>query len=127
MYDIAYVYTSSELESALKGSYDYIVIQDSGLASNISIITGASKAAIAAAIAAAGVAASNFWNPVGWGVGIVGSAVGSKLTIAVVVLIWALGVTLIYAIANDYRVKGKGRIVLPDGTEVDGELILEPR
>ena len=121
----AIVSTKKELAVALKRQVDTILIANPDLAGNIKIIKSASNVALVAAIAATGVAATNFWNPVGWGAGIVGITTGGTITIALIAL--GLGATLIWAIYNNYDIKAGGKITLPDGTVIEGEIILEKK
>ena len=123
MNDISIVNDKSELEEAIKKGVSTIVIKDPSLADNIKTVKMASKVALAAAIAGAGIAATNFWNPVGWVSGIASVAVSSSLIFALVAL--GLSATLIWMIYNGYTIKGKGKVKLPDGTVVEGEIILE--
>ncbi len=123
MSDVSIVNSKDELKAAIKRGASTIVVQDSSLASNIKTVKMASKVALGAAIAGAGLAASNFWNPVGWVSGVASVAVSGSLVWALVAL--GLSATLIWLIYNDYSIKGKGKVTLPDGTEVEGEIILE--
>jgi hypothetical protein len=36
-----------------------------------------------------------------------------------------LGATLICAIYNNYSIKAKGKVTMPDGTVVEGDVVLE--
>ena len=65
MSNYAVVSNKQELEQALERKVDKIIVIDSDLARNIRTVKLASKAALTAAIAGIGVAATNFWNPVG--------------------------------------------------------------
>lgn len=123
MSSYAVVSSKSELERALERKVDSIVITDSDLAGRVRTVKTASRAALVAAIAAVGVAAVNFWNPIGWGVGFVGLTTGSTIVIALAVL--GLGATLIWALYNDYNITAGGKVTLPDGTVVEGELVLK--
>jgi hypothetical protein len=110
-----------ELEQALENEVVQIIVANSDLAKNIRLVKTASNIAISVAIAAVGIGATNFWNPVGWGAGLVGAA-ASGTTIAL-----GLGVTLIWAIHNNYEIKAGGNVKLPDGTVMEGELILQKK
>ncbi len=123
MSSIAIVNTKKELEQALARKTQKIVITDSDIASNVKIVKTASQAGLVAAIAAAGIAATNFWNPIGWTAGLVGVVSGGTIIAALVVL--GLGATLIWAIYNEYDIKAGGKITLPDGTVVQGEMVLQ--
>lgn len=123
MSDVSIVNSKDELKAAIKRGDSTIVIQDSSLADNIKMVKMASKVALGVAIAGAGVAATNFWNPVGWVSGVASLAVSGSLVWALAAL--GLSATLIWLIYNDYTIKGKGKVKLPDGTEVEGEIILE--
>ena len=125
MKDYAIVSTQQQLKNALQDNISQIIITNADLAAQIKTIKNASTAALAAAIASAGVASTNFWNPIGWGAGAVGLATGGYLLVAIVALLGVLGVTLIYAIYNGYSIRGKGSVTTPDGTEYEAEIILE--
>lgn len=127
MKDYAIVSTKQQLKSALEDNTSQIIITDSELAAHIKTIKNASTAALAAAIASAGVASTNFWNPFGWAAGAVGLATGGYLLVAIVALLGILGITLIYAIYNGYSISGKGSVTTPDGTEYNAELVLNKK
>lgn len=117
------VSTKKELEFALKEKADKIIITDSDLAKNVKNIKLTSYVSLTAAIAGVGVAATNFWNPVGWGAVFFGAVAGSSTMITIIAL--GIGATLIFVIYNDYTIKAKGKVKMPDGIEVEGEVILE--
>lgn len=123
--NIAIVSTKKELEQALARKTQKIVITDSNIASSVKTVKTASQAGLVAAIAAAGIAATNFWNPIGWTAGLVGAASGGAIITALIVL--GLGATLIWAIYNEYDIKAGGKLTLPDGTVVEGEMVLQKR
>lgn len=123
MSNYAIVSTKKELEQALERKADKIIVTDPDLARNIRAVKFASKAALTAAIAGIAVATTNFWNPVGWSAGLVGAAAGGSSMIAIFAL--GLGAALVWVIYNDYNIKVKGKVKMPDGTEIEGELILE--
>lgn len=123
MSNYAVVSTKNELEQALERKADKIIVTDPDLARNIRTVKFASKAALTAAIAGITIAATNFWNPVGWGAGVVGAVAGGSTMVAIVAL--GLGAALVFVIYNDYNIKAKGKVKMPDGTEVEGEIILE--
>ena len=119
----AVVSTKKELKQALERKVDKIIVTDPDLARNIRTIKSASNTALTAAIGAVTVAATNFWNPVGLGAGLFGAVAGSSIIIAILFL--GLALTLIWVIYNDYKIVVKGKIEMPDGTEIEGEIILE--
>jgi hypothetical protein len=123
MSSYAVVSNKAELEKALEKGVQEIVITDIGVARNIKIVKATSRAGLAVAIGSALVAAVNFWNPIGWTVGAVEAVSGGAIITALIVL--GLGATLIWAIYNKYDVKAGGKVTLPDGTTVEGELILQ--
>jgi hypothetical protein len=123
MNDFAIVGTKEELKQAIEREAQQIIITNPDLASNIKNVKTASKAVLVTAIGAAGLAATNFWNPIGWGAGAVGLAVGGSTVAAIVAL--GLGATLIYAIYNGYSIKGKTKVTTPDGTVIEAELVME--
>lgn len=125
MSDYAVVSTKEELKRAVERETRQIIITDPKLASNIKTVKTASTAALATAIGAAGVAATNFWNPVGWGAGAVGLVAGGSTLTAIIAL--GVGATLIYAIYNGYSIKGKTKVKTPDGTEYEAEIVMEKK
>lgn len=125
MNDYAVVSTKEELKRAVENKTKQIIITNADLASNIRTIKTASRAALGVAIAAVGVAATNFWNPVGWGAGAVGLVATSSTLTAIIAL--GVGATLVYAIYNGYSIKGKGRVTTPDGTEYEAEIVMEKK
>lgn len=126
MKKIEYVSTREELKRALENKSDYIVITDKSLAKNVSIVKSASYAALAATIAGSGVTATMWWNPVGWVAATTTIAISGTLAVAVIFLIAILGSVLIYALWKNYKIIGKGKYTLPDGTSIEGEVILTP-
>ena len=125
MEKVVVVNTKKELEKALEEKARKIVITNAGIASNVKIVKTASQAGLVAAIAAAGVAATNFWNPIGWTAGFVGAVSGGTTITALVVL--GLGATLIWAIYNEYDIKAGGKVTLSDGTVIQGEMVLQKK
>jgi hypothetical protein len=119
----AVVSNKKELEQALERKADTIIVTDPDLARNIRSVKFASKTALTAAIAGIAVAATNFWNPVGWGAGLVGALAGGSTI--VVILALGLSAVFVWAIYNDYTIKVNGKVTMPDGTEIKGELVLE--
>ena len=125
MASIAVVATKKELEQALARKTQKIVITDADIASNVKIVKAASQAGLVGTIAAAGVAVTNFWNPIGWTAGLAGAVSGGTIITALVVL--GLSATLIWAIYNEYDIKAGGKVTLPDGTVVQGEMVLQKK
>lgn len=123
MTDYVIVNTKAELKSAIERKVQTIVVQDADLASSIRTIKTASRVALGAAIAGAGLAATNFWNQVGWVSGAASVAVGGTLIWVLIAL--GLSAALVWVIYNDYRIEVKGKVKNPDGSEVEGEIILE--
>lgn len=123
MSEYAVVSTKEELKRAIKHNAEKIIVTSPNLASNIKQVKTTSKAALATAIGAAGLAATNFWNPLGWGAGAVGLAAGGSTVAAIAAL--GVGTTFIYAIYNGYSLKGKTRVRMPDGTECEAEIVME--
>lgn len=126
MPDIKYVSTREELKTALQAQTDYIVVTDARLARNITIVKTASGAALAAAIASAGIGVTMCWNPLGWAGTALVVTVSGALVVAVVFLVVVLGIGLLWALHKNYKVVAKGRVKLPNGIEVEGEIILQP-
>jgi len=120
MSDVSIVNSRKELKAAIKRGASTIVVQDSSLAGHIKTVKMASKTALSSAIVAAAVLTINFWNPIGWMAGV---ALGSSLVFALLSL--RLNATLIWLIYGKYTIQGKGKVKLPDGTEVEGKNILK--
>ena len=123
MKSYAIVSTKGELKQALDRKADKIIVIDPDLAANIKNIKFVSRACLVAAIGAGGVAATNFWNPVGFSAAFVGAAAGGSTMVAIVTL--GIGAALVWAIYNDYNIKVKGKVKMPDGKEVEAEIVLE--
>lgn len=123
MNDYAVVSTKKELEQALKRKADKIIVTDPDLARNIKSIKLASRAALTTVLAGMVVAATNFWNPIGWGAGLVGAVSSGTIIAAIVAL--GFGAALVWIMYNDYTIKAKCKVKMPDGTEIEGEVILE--
>jgi hypothetical protein len=133
------VSTKDELKQAINDKIERIVITDAALAKHIRVVKSSAKWVLTAAIAAAvgtGVAATNFWNPAGWaggatagvitmGLGAAGAAGAVDATLITAIIVLGLSATILYAIYSNYDVKGGGKITLPNGTELEGELNLE--
>ena len=124
MEDTAFVYTKSELKKAIDNKVKIIHIMNKDLADSVKKVKGASKVTLTAALVAGGVAATNFWNPIGWGALAVSVTVSSTLLIAIIAL---GGAVLIWAIYNNYTIKGKRKVTKPDGTVEETEITLEKR
>ena len=123
MKESAVVRTKVQLKQALDSETRNIIVADEGLARNIKAVKYASKAGLALAVGSAGIAATNFWNPVGLTAGLVGAVSSGTLITAIIAL--GIGATLIWAIYNDYSIKVKGKYTCSDGNTYEGEIILE--
>ncbi len=123
MKEYAVVRTKVQLKQALDSETRNIIVADEGLARNIKAVKYASKAGLALAVGSAGIAATNFWNPVGLTAGLVGAVSSGTLITAIIAL--GIGATLIWAIYNDYSIKVKGKYTCSDGNTYEGEIILE--
>jgi hypothetical protein len=110
MSDVTIVHTKTELEKAIERRDKRIVIKSRALAGDVRTIKSASSGAFALAIGSAGVFATNFWNPLGWGSGIIGTLSTGTLITAIVAI--GLSTTLIFAVYNDYSIKGSSSIKL---------------
>lgn len=121
----AIVTTKNELEEAIKKDVQQIIVTDPDLANHVRTIKSSSPAVLTIAITAAGVGAANFWNPVGWGVGLVAAATSGTVVLAIIAL--GLGVVLIWALANNYTLRGKCKVTLPNGTAIEAEVVLEKK
>jgi predicted phage tail protein len=119
----AVVSTKKELEQALERKVDKIIVTDPDLARNIRTVKSASKVALTAAIGAVTVAATNFWNPVGLGAGLFGAVASGSIITAIILL--GLGMALVWVIYNEYKIVVKGKVKMPDGTVIEGEIVLE--
>jgi len=123
MEEYAVVNSKDELKCALEQEVQQIIITNPRLASSIRTVKAASKVALVAAIGGVGVAATNFWNPVGWGAGVFGVVAGGSTLTAVLAL--GIGATLIYAIYNGYSIKAKCKVKTIDGKEYEAEMVME--
>ena len=103
----------AELKKAMASGAKEIVITDEKLGKMVSIVTKASVPALVAAVAAVAGSASMSWNPIGWGVAAVGTAVSGPLIAAVAFLIVVIGVSMLYALKKDYDVENKVKVELP--------------
>ncbi|RUO40302.1 hypothetical protein [Idiomarina aquatica] len=123
MSDVTIVHTKTELEKAIDRRDKRIVIKSRALASDVQTIKSASSGAFALAIGSVGVFATNFWNPLGWGSGIIGTLSTGTLITAIVAI--GLSTTLIFAVYNDYSIKGSSSIKLAGGNSIDADLVME--
>ena len=121
MKEYAVVRTKVQLKQALDSETRNIIVADEGLARNIKAVKYASKAGLALAVGSAGIAATNFWNPVGLTAGLVGAVSSGTLITAIIAL--GIGATLIWAIYNDYSIKVKGKYTCSDGNTYELSLI----
>ncbi|QYJ77936.1 hypothetical protein [Shewanella acanthi] len=123
MSKVTYVSTRNQLKWALKNEDKYIVITEPDLAGNVKVLKYTSRAVILAALSITAIAVTNVWNPIGWGAGFIGIAVVSST----VTVISAIGISagLIWLIYDSYDIIARGRIELPDGTILEGEVILK--
>ncbi|WP_290654106.1 hypothetical protein [Idiomarina sp.] len=125
MSNVTVVRTKSELENAIERQDRTIAVQSASLADDIETIKSASSAAILTASGAVGVFVTNFWNPVGWGSGVVAAISGGSLVSALVAI--GLSATLLFAIYNDYSINGRTEVRLAGGNSVKADLVLERR
>lgn len=123
MKEYSVVKTKEQLEKALDSKVENIIVADENLARNIKTVKLASTAGLTVAIGSIGVAATNFWNPVGLTAGLVG-AVSSGTLIAAIIAI-GVGATLIWAIYNNYSIEAKGKYTSSNGDTYEGEIILK--
>lgn len=121
MSDTAFVYTKQELERAIDNKVQTIHIMDKKLASSIKTVMSTSKVVLTAGLVGAGVATTNFWNPIGWGAAAVTATVSSTIIIAIGVL----GAIVIWAIYNNYTISGRRTVTKPDGTVEETEITME--
>ena len=126
MANIRYVRTREELKAALEDRPDYIVITDKALAKHVTRVKESSKVALTAAIVTTGVGATMWWNPLGWGAAAVAVTTTGTLVVAVAFLIFVLGAAILWALWKNWKIKARGKVTLPNGVEVEGEIILEP-
>jgi len=124
MNSVVYVNSKQQLKDAIESGADTIHILNPEVAKNIKVVKGASKAALVAGIASAGIAATNFWNPIGWGAAIASAAISSTVIIAILFFGSAV---LIWAIYNDYKIIGKRKVTRSDGTVEEVEVTLEKK
>jgi hypothetical protein len=124
---ISYVKTREELKTALASEPHRIVITDAKLAKTVMVVSKASRPALVAAIGAVGVSASMAWNPIGWGVAVVGGSVAAPLIVAVSSLIVVIGINQIYALQKGYKVSTGVEVEIPGGFKVKAATVLEPK
>lgn len=108
MKDSVVVTTKRELKEALKSKAPRIEIRDRELVKHVQRIKMANKAGILAVAGAAGVAAYNWWNPVGWTSGVVlGFTATTTSGGAAATGAYALGIggVLLIALYKDYDIK----------------------
>lgn len=98
------VFSITELKQAIQSNPDSIEILDADLAQKVRILKKASGPALAALIAAGGVTAAMWWNPVGWTVGAVAITAEGALVGAVAFFVAALGVSLLWALFNEWDI-----------------------
>lgn len=110
------VSNKTELKRAIASNPDSIEIVDADLAQKIRILKKASGPALAALIAAGGVTAAMWWNPVGWTVGAVALTAESALVGAVAFFVAALGVSLLWALFNDWDIDASAEGSAEKGT-----------
>lgn len=98
----------SELKRAIESNPESIEILDADLARQVKVLKTASGPAIAVLVAAAGAAATMWWNPVGWTSGLAMGAVGltaeGALVTAVAFFIASLGVGVLWALFNEWEI-----------------------
>tara|TARA_B100002019_G_scaffold289463_1_gene305126 strand:+ start:2567 stop:2944 length:378 start_codon:yes stop_codon:yes gene_type:complete len=123
MSNVTVVHTKSELERAIERRDKTIAVKSASLAEDVQTVKSASSGAFALAIGSAGVFATNFWNPLGWGSGIIGTLSTGSLITAIIAI--GLSSTLLFAIYNDYSIKGRTSIQLAGGNSIDADLVME--
>ena len=123
MSNVTVVHTKSELERAIERQDKTIAVKSASLADDVKTLKSASSGTFALAVGSAGVFATNFWNPLGWGSGIIGTLSTGSLITAIVAI--GLSTTLLFAIYNDYSIKGRTSIRLAGGNSIDADLVME--
>ncbi len=126
MRNTIFVRTRDELKAAVGIERAQIVITDSALASKIRLVAKAPKAALAAALVAAGASVGMAWNPLGWGMAAVSTAVAGPLVAAVAFFLVSLGVGHLYSIRKNYKITNKTTVTMPDGTVLENATVMEP-
>jgi hypothetical protein len=103
-----------------------MVITDRALAARILVLMSAPKFAVALAIAGTASLGLAFINPIAGSTPLPVMLVSGKaLTAAVIFLVLAIGVALVWALYKEWKVVARGKARFPDGTELSGEIILE--
>ena len=123
MPDIHYVNTRDKLKHAIEQNARYISITDKQVAKHVADMKKTSKAVLAAAIVASGVAGAMWWNPVGWFAGTI--AASTATTVAY--LVFKLGVDSLWGLYGDYEIIGYNIAKPEENTIIEGELILRKR
>jgi len=123
MSNVTVVHTKSELERAIERQDKTIAVKNASLAEDVQTVKSASSGAFVLAVGSAGVFATNFWNPLGWSSGIIGTLSTGSLVTAIVAI--GLSTTLLFAIYNDYSIKGRTSIRLAGGNSIDADLVME--
>lgn len=123
MSNVTVAHTKSELERAIERRENTIAVRSMSLANGVKTVKSASSGAFALAIGSAGIFATNFWNPLGWGSGIIGTLSTGSLITAIIAI--GLSTTLLFAIYNDYSIKGRTSIQLAGGNSIDVDLVME--
>jgi hypothetical protein len=126
MRNTIFVRTRDELKAAVGIERAQIVITDAALASKIRLVAKAPKAALAAALVAAGASVGMAWNPLGWGMAAVSTAVAGPLVAAVAFFLVSLGVGHLYSIRKNYKITNKTTVTMPDGTVLENATVMEP-
>ena len=123
MSNVTVVYTKLELERAIERQDKTIAVKSASLADDVRTVKAASSGAFALAVGSAGVFATNFLNPLGWGSGIIGTLSTGSLITAIIAI--GLSTTLLFAIYNDYSIKGRTSIRMAGGNSIDADLVME--
>jgi hypothetical protein len=105
---VVHVSTLAGLKAALKARPDCIEITDPTLANQVRLLKSATVPAISAVLAAAGIATGMWWNPIGWGAGVVALTAQSTLTIVVLALVGVLGFSLLWALFHEWEIDVSG-------------------
>jgi hypothetical protein len=118
------VKSSEELKQAMAAKVQTVIIADEKVADGVRKLSLTKKAAVVGAIGAAGFAAINAWNPIGWGVAAGATVTGGSILWAVAIV---GGGTIALAILNGYQIENKTETILPDGTIVRNTLNLRKK
>ena len=73
MSNVTIVRTKSELEKAIERRDRTVAVRNANLADDVKTVKSASSGAFVLAVGSTGVFATNFWNPLGWGSGVIPS------------------------------------------------------